>query len=184
MSNTVDAIKTKRDIERMKKALHGRDRLLFVMGVSFGLRISDLLTLKIGDLRNQSHLTIVEKKTVNTRKKRKARRIKLSQTVIDEVAKLDGKDDDYLFQSRKGDNKPISRVQAYRILNDAVKRAGLSINVGTHTLRKSFGWQLYNNGIDITRIMEIFGHSTPAMTLKYIGITSQEIDDAYEAIEV
>lgn len=178
MSNTVDALKTKREIERMKNALHGRDRLLFVIGVSFGLRVSDLLTLKIGDLRGKTHLTIAEKKTT------KRRRIKISQTVVAEVAKLDGNDGDYLFQSRKGDNNPISRVQAYRILNDAAKRAGLEIAVGTHSLRKSFGWQLYNKGIDITRIMEIFGHSTPGMTLRYIGITSQEIDAAYEAIEV
>lgn len=178
MSNTVDALKTKREVERMKNALHGRDRLLFVIGVSFGLRVSDLLTLKIGDLRGKTHLTIAEKKTT------KRRRIKISQTVVAEVAKLDGNDGDYLFQSRKGDNNPISRVQAYRILNDAAKRAGLEIAVGTHSLRKSFGWQLYNKGIDITRIMEIFGHSTPGMTLRYIGITSQEIDAAYEAIEV
>ncbi|MDQ0270735.1 integrase [Cytobacillus purgationiresistens] len=184
MSNAVDAIKTKRDIERMKKALHGRDRLLFVIGVSFGLRISDLLTLKIGDLRNKTHLTVVEKKTTGTRKQRKPRRIKLSQTVVAEVKALGGHNDDYLFQSRKGVNQPISRVQAYRILNDAAERAGIDVNIGTHSLRKAFGWQLYNKGIDVTRIMEIFGHSTPAMTLKYIGITSQEIDDAYEAIEV
>lgn len=184
MSNTVDAFKTKREVERMKKALHGRDRLLFIVGVSFGLRISDLLTLKLGDLRGKTHLSIIEKKTANTRHSKRPRRIKISDTVAKEIAKLDGNDDDYLFQSRKGVNKPISRVQAYRILNAAAERAGLNVNVGCHSTRKTFGWQLYNNGIDITRIMEIFGHSTPAMTLKYIGITSDEIDEAYEAIEV
>jgi integrase len=178
LANTVDAITNKKDIERMKKALHGRDRLLFVMGVSLGLRISDLLSLKLGDVRNKTHLVITEEKT------KKRRPIKLSKTVVSEVSKLEGADGDYIFQSRKGANQPISRVQAYRILNDAAKRAGLDIKVGTHTLRKSFGQQLYAQGIDITRIMEIFGHSTPAMTLKYIGITAKEIDDAYEAIEV
>ncbi|WP_345742758.1 hypothetical protein [Bacillus pumilus] len=54
MANTVDAIKNKRDIERMKKALHGRDLVMFVLGVSLGLRISDLLTIRVGDLRGQS----------------------------------------------------------------------------------------------------------------------------------
>lgn len=178
MANTVDAITNKKDIERMKKALHGRNRLMFVTGVSLGLRISDLLSLKLGDVRGKTHLTITEEKT------KKRRPIKLSKTVMGEVDKLEGTDSDYLFQSRKGDNRPISRVQAYRILNDAAKRAGLNIKIGTHTLRKTFGYQLYSQGIDITRIMEILNHSTPAMTLKYIGITAKEIDDAYEAIEV
>jgi integrase len=178
LANAVDAITNKKDIERMKKALNGRDRLMFVMGVSLGLRISDLLSLKLGDVRGKTHLIITEEKT------KKRRPIKLSKTVMAEVAKLTGEDSDYIFRSRKGDNKPISRVQAYRILNAAAARAGLELNIGGHSLRKTFGYQLYAQGIDITRIMEILNHSTPAMTLKYIGITAKEIDDAYEAIEV
>jgi len=184
MINTVDAIKNSRDIAKMKKSLHGRDRLMFVLGVSLGLRVSDLLSLKIGDLRNREYLTLVESKTETTRKRKTYRRIKLSATVKREVATLDGADSDYVFKSRKGTNQPITRQQAYRILNDAADRAGIKIAVGTHTLRKTFGYQLYAKGFDITRIMEIFGHSTPAMTLKYIGITDEEIDNAYEAIEI
>ncbi|MDJ1630640.1 hypothetical protein QNN00_08650 [Bacillus velezensis] len=62
MANAVDAIKTKRDINRMKNALNGRDKDMFVFGVSLG-RISDLLTLKNGDLRGQTHLKLREGKT-------------------------------------------------------------------------------------------------------------------------
>jgi integrase len=178
VSNTVEPIRNKKDIDKIKNALNGRDRLMFVMGVSLGLRISDLLALKIGDLRNKTHVTVKESKT------KKNRPITLSKTVMAEVAKLTGSDDEYVFQSRKGDNKPISRVQAYRILNDAAERAGVNVTIGTHSLRKSFGWQLYKQGLDITRIMAILGHSTPEMSLKYIGITSEEIDQAYEAIEI
>ncbi|WP_456265331.1 MULTISPECIES: site-specific integrase [unclassified Bacillus (in: firmicutes)] len=178
MANTVDAIKNKRDIERMKKALHGRDLVMFVLGVSLGLRISDLLTIRVGDLRGQSHLAIKEGKTGKTRD------IKLSTTVVKLAQKLDGDDDSYVFQSRKGINKPISRVQAYRVLNAAAVRAGINIDIGTHTLRKTFGYQLYSKGINITRIMKVFGHSSEAQTLKYIGITADEIDAAYEAIEI
>ncbi|WHX70460.1 site-specific integrase [Bacillus altitudinis] len=178
MANTVDAIKNKRDIERMKKALQGRDLVMFVLGVSLGLRISDLLTIRVGDLRGQSHLTIKEGKTGKTRD------IKLSTTVVKLAQKLDGDDDSYVFQSRKGINKPISRVQAYRVLNAAAERAGINIDIGTHTLRKTFGYQLYSKGINITRIMKVFGHSSEAQTLKYIGITADEIDAAYEAIEI
>ncbi len=73
MANAVDAIKTKRDINRMKNALNGRDKDMFVFGVSLGLRISDLLTLKNGDLRGQTHLKLREGKTG------KMRPIKLSK---------------------------------------------------------------------------------------------------------
>ncbi|MGD6854490.1 tyrosine-type recombinase/integrase [Bacillus infantis] len=81
----------------------------------------------------------------------------------------------------------MSRVQAYRILNDAAKEAGVLDKVGSigcHSLRKSFGYQLHSKGVDITRIMAIFGHSSPEVTLAYIGITDQEISDAYLMIEV
>ncbi|WHY73438.1 site-specific integrase [Fictibacillus enclensis] len=178
MANTVEPIRNKKDIAKIKNALNGRDRLMFVMGISLGLRISDLLALKIGDLRGKTHITLKEQKT------KKNRPIKLSKTVMAEVAALTGPDDEYVFKSRQGGNKPISRVQAYRILNAAAERAGVNIEIGTHTLRKTFGYQLYKQGLDITRIMLILGHSTPAMSLKYIGITSEEIDQAYEAIEI
>lgn len=181
--NEVDAIKSKRDINRMKKALHGRDRTLFVLGVSLGLRISDLLTLKVGDLRGKDHIKIREGKTA------KWRRIDFSQTVIDEAKALTGDDGDYVFESRKrnadGTSKPISRVQAYRILNDGAKRAGLEhLSIGTHTLRKSHGWMLYNNGVPLSRIMTMLNHSSEKMTARYIGITADEIAEAYKAIEL
>lgn len=181
MANEVFPIKSKRDFNRMKKALYGRDQLLLTLGTAFGLRISDLLTLKVGDLRGKDSLTIVEAK----RKKRRV--ITFSPSVKQAVKELDGNDDDYVFKSRKGDNAPISRVQAYRILNDAAERAGISDKIGgigTHSLRKTFGYRLYEQGINITRIMAILGHSSEKETLRYIGVTADEIADAYKAIDV
>jgi integrase len=183
--NKVEPIRETRDIEAMKKALAGRNKLMFVMGVSFGLRISDLLTLKLGDLRGKDFFIIGEEKT------KKKRKITLSDAVKEEIAKLDGADNDYVFQSRQGGpngtSKAISRVQAYRVLNDAAKRAGILDKIGSigcHSLRKTFGYQLHKKGVDITRIMAIFGHSSPEITLAYIGITDEEISDAYLMIEV
>ncbi|MGC4378968.1 tyrosine-type recombinase/integrase [Fictibacillus sp. Mic-4] len=181
MSNTVEPIRGKKDRERMKEALHGRDRLLFTLGVSIGLRISDLLELKIGDVRGQTSVKVREKKT------KKVREIHLNKTMQKELASLTGPDDEYIFKSRQGGNKPISRVQAYRILNDAAKRAGIADKIGpigTHTLRKTFGYIMYQNGTDITRLMKILSHSSPEITLDYIGITREEIIEAYEAVEV
>ncbi|MGY4690310.1 tyrosine-type recombinase/integrase [Salibacterium sp. K-3] len=188
MANEVHAIKSAKDRQKMKDALHGRDRLLYVMGVSLGLRISDLLTIKVGDVRGKDRLYMTEEKTG------KRREIKLSASVRKEIAQLYGDDDGgknvsddaYLFRSKRS-NKPIDRVQAYRILNAAAERAGIAGNIGrigTHTLRKTFGWMLYENGTDITRIMHILRHSSERETLRYIGIEQDEIDEAYEGIEV
>lgn len=181
MANEVQPIKSKRDFNKMKRALHGRDQHLLTLGTAFGLRISDLLTLKVGDLRGKDSLTIVESK-------RKKKRVITFSTSVKRIAReLKGNDNDYIFKSRKGNNAPISRVQAYRILNDAAERAGIKEkyqNIGGHTLRKTFGYRLYQQGLDITRIMTILGHSSEKETLRYIGVTADEIADAYMAIEV
>jgi len=85
----------------------------------------------------------------------------------------------FLFSSRKGNNRPISRVQAYRIINEACRIAKIKGSIGTHTLRKTFGYWAYKQGIDITLLMRIFNHSSPAITLRYIGITQEEINEVY-----
>src|SRR5690606_38753556 len=112
--NEVQPIKNKRDIERMKRALRGnpRDLLLFIVGINSSLRISDLLTLKVGDVSDE-YITIKERKTG------KRKRIRVNNAIQAAVNKLippDVSADDWLFPSRKG-SAPISRVQAWRILN-------------------------------------------------------------------
>ncbi|WFA04421.1 tyrosine-type recombinase/integrase [Bacillus sp. HSf4] len=181
MANEVFPIKSKRDYNKFIKALKpGRDQWLAQLGTAFGLRISDLLLFKIGELRGQKSITLREKK------RKKKRVITFSPSVLKIVSQLEGDDDDYVFASRKG-GEPITRVQAYRILNDAAKRAGIYDKIGgigTHTLRKTFGYRLYENGVDVSRIMSILNHSSERDTLKYIGITAEEISEAYESIEV
>src|SRR5690554_672815 len=114
--NEVQTIKDKRHIADIKAVLAGRDLLLFTIGINVGLRISDLLALKVGDLRNQDAVTITEGKTS------KKRTFTLNDSVKQAAAALipvDASDDDYVFPSRKGAgtsaSKPIGRVQAYRI---------------------------------------------------------------------
>ena len=87
-------------------------------------------------------------------------------------------DDEYLFASRKGDG-PISRVQAYRILNKAANDVGLK-EIGTHTLRKTFGYHFYRANHNVAMLQQLFNHSSPAITLRYIGITQDEIAEEWE----
>lgn len=181
--NEVQAIKDRRHIESIKQALHGRDLLLFTVGINVGLRISDLLALKVRDLRGQDAVKIREGKTG------KVRLFALNNAVKLAVESLlaDCDDEDYVFKSRKGVNKPISNVQVHRLLNSAIKRAGLSNQYryfGAHSLRKTFGYFAYNSGADITLLMRIFNHSAPSVTLRYIGVEQDDIDNVYHAINL
>ena len=85
---------------------------------------------------------------------------------------------EYLFQSQKGINKPISASQAYRIISSAATNVGLT-EIGTHTMRKTFGYHHYQQYHDIAMLQEIFNHSSPSITLRYIGISQDEIDKSY-----
>jgi integrase len=176
--NEVYPIRDKRDINRMKKAMHGRDLLLFTVGINTGLRVGDLLTLKVGDVRSHDFIDIHEQKT------RKPKRLHFNKAVKDAVKELvpaAASDDDWLFPSRKG-SAPITRVQVHRILNDAAERAGILGKVGAigaHSLRKTFGHFAYQNGTPIETLMQLFNHSSQSVTLRYIGITADEVADVY-----
>lgn len=180
--NEVQPIKDKRDIQRMKDCLHGRDLLLFIVGINTNLRISDILKLKREDF-NGDHLVLREQKTGKTKT------IHLNQALIsaiNELAPASG----YLFPSRKADDngevKPITRTQAWRILNTAAKRAGLTIAFGTHTMRKTFAYHAYNNGkgVDLALLMRILNHSSQRETLRYIGIEQEAIDNVYDFVNL
>ena len=174
----VQPIRDKEKIEEMKRELlkNGtRDYLLFYTGINTGLRISDILALQVKDIRDKTHISIRETKT------NKSKRFKINNGLYDELNNFVAgmEDEDYIFKSKKGNNKPISRVQAYRILNDAGKRIGLN-EVGTHTLRKTFGYHFYQKTKDIALLQELFNHSAPSVTLRYIGINQDMMDRAMD----
>jgi integrase len=182
--NIVEPIRDKRHIAAMKKALHGRDLLLFIFGINSGLRISDILKLKVGDVRGKDSIAIREEKTGKTK------RFIFNDAIKSAVKSLvpdDASDDEYLFKSRKGANKPITRVAAYRVLNEAAQRAGIANKIGPigcHSLRKTFGYHAYKNGVDLSLLQSIFNHSSQSITLRYIGVTQDDIDEVYTSINL
>lgn len=176
--NKVEPIRDREKIELMKTELMKRgyrDYLLFVMGINTGLRISDLLELKVEDVQGKSHLTITEEKTDKTKRFLINSRLKEDLEKYIETMHPWA----YLFLSQKGSNKPISRVQAYRILRAAADEVGLE-SVGTHTLRKTFGYFHYREYKDVALLQELFNHSSPSMTLDYIGINQDTMDRTIE----
>jgi integrase len=149
-----------------------------VLGINIGLRISDLLNLKVADVLDKDIIRIKETKTGKTKVFKINKNAK--KAISEHLNKLkDYSPEDFLFKGRKGNNKAISRVQAWNILNNAAEIAGIKEKIGTHTLRKTFGYWAYKQGIDITLLQKIFNHSAPSITLRYIGITQDEINDVY-----
>ncbi|MFI2133005.1 tyrosine-type recombinase/integrase [Lysinibacillus fusiformis] len=179
-----------RDIEKIvevKKYLgnkNKRDELLFCFGIYTGLRISDILPVKKKDVYNKDVFFVVEIKTKKSRKKNSKYTTKRRIPIVPELKKLlsvycqNIKDDDYLFKSRQGKNQPITRVRVYDILREAAHECGIT-EIGTHTLRKTFGYHIYQEGKDVALLQEIFGHSAPYITLRYIGVNQKAIDQAY-----
>lgn len=121
--NCVQPIRDKEKIEQMKVELQKsgtRDYLIFCLGINTGLRISDIIKLKVKDILNQdrtikTHIDIIEEKT------NKKKRFKINNSLIEDLKNYIGNMnfEEYIFKSRKGINQPISRVQAYCILNNA-----------------------------------------------------------------
>lgn len=178
----VEPIRDPEKIRSMKEyLLHQsyRDYFLFTFGINSGLRISDILPLRVMDVKYTEHLRVKEKKTGNVRK------IKMTAALKQEIEKYTRgmADSDYLFPSRKG-NRPIGRETAWRIINEAAKACGVEGPIGTHTMRKTFGYHFYQQTKDVAMLQQIFGHSAPSITLRYIGIHDDMIDEVLETFSL
>jgi len=181
--NIVEPIRSENQIKQIKGNLYRqknpRDYLIFVFGINSGLRIGDILSLKLADVKDhkgntKDYLTIKEQKTGKTRKVFFNKQIKeainyyLKKTNLFDL-------DRYLFTNEKSkENKPISRVRAYQLINKWCKDVGLDCKVGGHTLRKTFGYHMRMQGVSIERISNLLNHRNIKVTFRYIGINDDE----------
>jgi integrase len=183
----VEPIRDKTKIKQMYHYLNGRDPkygLLFKFGLNTGLRISDILPLKVKDIYNskgefRDYLVLKEKKTG------KEKKIKLNNSLrkaINEYVKSNNlSDEDYFFASCKGNH--IGRIQAYRVLKEASNVIGIE-NFGTHSLRKTWGYWTYKmSHYNIGLIMDTFNHSSQSITLRYIGVNQDQKDELYSLVQ-
>lgn len=162
---------------------NSRNYLLVVTSMNTALRISDVLTLKwkdvysISENRFKSHITLREQKTG------KNNTLLINRAVIDALElyaagkNLSG--EQYLFQSQKGTNMPITRQQAFRIVRRAAIFAGLEEHISCHSLRKTFGYYAWKQGTSPALLMKIYNHSSFQITQRYLGIDQDEKDDVY-----
>ncbi len=184
---TVEPIRNIDKIKEMQQYLNQKDMkyaLLFRFGLNTGLRISDILPIKVEDVFNtrgefKDYLIIAEKKTG------KGKKIKMNDALRKAlktfVIKNNCSPEDYLFPSRKGGH--IGRVQAYRVLKEAANNVGIE-NFGTHSLRKTWGYWTYKaSKYNIGLIMDTFNHSSQRITLRYIGMNQDEKDELYSLVQ-
>ena len=161
-----------------------RNQLIWVFGTNTGLRISDVLGLNVEDVRNRYYVEIIEKKT------KKYKRFPLNKklrTLIKEYLTIRDKqysltNDEPLFVGKK--HKRLDRSQVYRFINNTCKNLNIALNVGTHTMRKTFGYHHYKQNHDVVLLQKIFNHSSPSITMRYIGIAQEELDESYINFEL
>ena len=156
------------------KSHNERDYVLFCMGLYTGLRVSDILKLKISDVKDKSQITVKEEKTG----KRKYIEVNPFLKKVLKDYTRDKDPDDYLIKSRKNYNRPISRKRAWEIISETGERFNIA-HLGTHSMRKTFGYHFYKQTKDVALLQSIFNHSSPSITLAYIGINKDGIDTAY-----
>lgn len=156
-----------------------RNYIMYMIGINAGLRISDILKLKVSDVRDKSYISIREKKT------KKQRLIKINPALRKALDSYTSDIDlnDHLIMSREGENKPLSREMAYKILKRAAQKFNIE-SMGTHTLRKTFGYHFYKKYKDIAYLQDIFNHSTPEITLRYIGINQESMDELIDKFRI
>ncbi|ANN32571.1 site-specific integrase [Bacillus thuringiensis] len=179
--NFVQPIRDSEQIQQIKEYLkekNERNYILFVIGINTGLRISDILKLKVGDL-NGSHISMREMKTG------KQKCIHITAALRRELKWYieDMEDYEYIIKSRQGKNRPIGRSMAYKILSTTAAKFGLE-EIGTHTLRKTFGYHMYMQTKNIALLMEIFNHSSERVTLRYIGVNQDAMDKAMTRFKI
>lgn len=160
------------DIQATIKKENPRNYVLIMTGTYTGLRISDILKLKVKDVKDKKYIDIREKKTG----KRNLIEINPELKKVYKDYCLEMNEEDYLFR-KSNINKAISRTMAWKIMKDIGNRFGIE-NLGTHTLRKTFGFHYYKKTGDIATLMQMYNHSKESITLKYIGITQDKMNQA------
>ena len=184
---TVEPIRDKTKVKQMYHYLNGQDpkySLIFKFGLNTGLRISDILPLKVKDIFSEN-MEFLDYLILNEKKTGKEKKIKINnalQRALESSVKSQQLSlDSYLFSSKKGGH--LGRVQAYRVLKEAAEIIGVQ-NFGTHSLRKTWGYWTYKmSKYNIGLIMDTFNHSSPSITLRYIGVNQDQKDELYSLVQ-
>lgn len=186
-NGTVDPIRNKEDILKIAQYFYDKGQLrnaaMFIIGCNIGLRGKDFCAIKIGDIPENGVYRLKERKTG------KYRTVVLNsfamQCYRELVASIPNHTDETpLFISQKGENQSIERSSFARILHNAGKDLNLPYKLGTHSMRKTFGYHLFMDNQQSPEILaylqEMFGHTNSRVTLRYIGLEEEKRNKLYE----
>lgn len=178
-----------------KKQIACRNKMLFLIGINLGIRASDLCGLKYNFFINndgtfKDFYSLQPKKTKKTGKYVKLYfNTTVKKAIAEYIEKYPIEDmDGYLFKSREGDGY-IEAKSLWKIIVGAANEAGIDYkNIGTHSLRKTFGYWAWHNAEDkgkaLVTLQAIFNHSSQSITAKYIGITNDEMSDVFNSLDL
>lgn len=193
--NTAQPIRKVEDIKKIKEYYryrfpHSRNEVLIIIGLNTALRISDILSLQwnmVYDFTKEeyhTHIVLKEKKTG------KLSRIYINHNVIEVLSRYQQAQllrekpvgpDDFLF-GHENENIPISRIQAFRIIKKAAEDCSIQGNICCHSLRKTFGYHAWKQGISPVLLMNIYNHSSFQVTKRYLGIEQDDRDQIFRQI--
>lgn len=166
-----------------------RNYAMIVIGLNTAFRIGDLLNLKWEDVFNRKTGHMREHICVTEQKTGKERVVAVNAAVagvLEELRKRlpDMDAEQYLFPSVKKPGIPLSRSQAFRIIREAAEYAGIEERISCHSLRKTFGYQAWRQGVQPAVLMDIYNHSSYRVTKRYLGIEQEDRDKVYLNLHV
>ena len=185
--NFVEPIRDRKTIAQIKNQLCGqcrfRDLLLFVVGINTALRISDLLTLRIGHFIDEQK-RVRQRFWIHEQKRGKRHEVVINNSIREAfeeyLAAYSGVDQDpdhFIFFNTKANDfsTSIKRGQAWKSITSICHEVGVRGNFGTHSLRKTWGYHARMQGVDLALIMHQLNHESIAYTKRYLGITDDEL---------
>ncbi|WP_347551891.1 tyrosine-type recombinase/integrase [Pseudalkalibacillus hwajinpoensis] len=175
--NYVGPIHSLSNINKLKDTLLSRskrDYLLLMFSVNTGMRLSPLLNLTFADVLEDGKLKeYLDPAITETTYIYLNSGVKLALNLY--MANYSYSPDFFLFHTKKSPLRPITRQQVHRIVANAAEEAQLDQPVSFHSLRKTFGYHAFQQGVAVSLIQKIYGHATRSETLKYIGIKPDQI---------
>jgi integrase len=179
--NIVVPIRDKNLIQEIKEYLKDtseRNYILFLLGINTGLRIKDILKLRVRDVEGWS-IYLKEGKTGKPKEVFMPNELKRA---VRSYVKGKHKNE-YLFRSRQGKNKPITVSMAYVILRQIAEEFGLE-RIGCHSMRKTYGYHFYKQHGDVAALQEMLNHSHPKITMRYIGILQDDLNTLQKKFKI